>query len=264
MSRKLLCVSTILAGVMGMPAVAAAQSAPAAPAVAAAQPSVALGALSDWTIGYYHHRSPDRVSEILAAIEPLTRDAGGAMFMVGFLSAVFEDHPDKLGPWLKDLGAMPEPQRKLVLQAVWFSGTPEAQEVLLGVGRDKLMEYFRFDLASRRAYPADDRLLRTPADLDFLWGRFFARGHDAPVRRIIAALPWQQNKPIATPATDEKKFVLLWAMGAAAQWGLTANARRHPRVLEICKAELAKATGPTREYLAKVVRTAAQNRTAGR
>jgi hypothetical protein len=265
----LLWASLMLASLIGVAHPASAQSAPApaaAPAPAPATgPSEALGALTEWMMTYYQHPSPDRIPEVLAAIEPLTKDPGGAMFAVGFLSAVFEDYPDKIAMWTKNLDAMAEPQRKYVLRAVWFAATPEAQEVLLNVGRDKLIGYFKIDMSSRRAFPADERMINFAADLDYYWGRFFARGSDVPLRRIIAALPWQQNKPITTPITDdEKKLATRWAMGAAAQWGLTANARRHPRVLEICKAELAKASGPARDYLEKVVRTAEMHKTAER
>jgi hypothetical protein len=266
MRRTLLWVSLAVAGLMGVPSMAGAQAGPAAVTPApAAEPSAALRALSEWMMTYYQHPSPDRIPEVLAAIEPLTKDPGSAMFTLGFLSAVFEDQADKLAGWARSFDALPEAPRKIVLQAVWFSGTPEAQDVLFGIGSEKLVALFKIDMSSRRAFAADDRLLRFPSDLDYYWGRFFARGHDAPVRRIIAALPWQADKPITTPVTDdEKKLALRWAMGSAAQWGLTANARRHPQLLEICKAELAKANGPAHDYLEKAVRSADVHKTAER
>jgi hypothetical protein len=215
-------------------------------------------------MNYYREPNPDRIPDVILALDGVAREAGGTMFTIGFLSSVFEANPAKVSNWLSEINTLSESHRKLVLQAVWLSGTPEAQDMLLSVGHDKLIELFKFDLSSRRGF-ADDRVIKYPADLDFYWGRFFASGRDVPVRRIIAALPWQADKPLTAPVTpEEKAMALRWANGAAAQWALTANASGYERVLEICKAELPQAGEPIRGYLEKVVKAAEMRKAASR
>lgn len=264
MLRAHLLVVTCFAALMPAGPAAAQTQETAATSAAVAETSATRRAVSDWMMTYYKNPEPARVSEVLLAFDGI-KDSGAIQFEVGFLSWVFEQNPEKIAAWVHDADSLSDSQRKVVWYAAWVSGTPEAQQVLLDVGSEKLTAAFKFDASSKRAMPADDRLLRSPSDLDFFWGRFAASGRPEPIQRIIATLPWQANKPITKPITAEEKAMFLrWAMGAAAQWALTSNASRQERVLEICKSELAKTSGPGRDYLEKIVNSAEKHRSAMR
>ena len=108
-------------------------------------------------------------------------------------------------------------------------------------------------------------MINYAADLDITGA---ASSQQAARRRSAAsslALPWQQNKPITTPVTDdEKKLANRWVIGAAAQWGLTANARQHPRVTGNLQGRACESHGSARDDLEKAVRTAEMRKTAER
>ncbi len=76
--------------------------------------------------------------------------------------------------------------------------------------------------------PIDTQEISSPAILDMLWANFMATGDERYVKRIITASPWLDSPGVST----EKKII-----SGAARWSLTANARQHKRVLQICMRE---------------------------
>jgi hypothetical protein len=87
--------------------------------------------------------------------------------------------------------------------------------------------------------------------IDFFWSRFFASGDSRHVQTIISFLRVVVAKQPENPSGLVNAAPLL--MGAAADWSLHANARRHRRVLEICRSELPAYEKPVRDILAAIV-----------
>jgi hypothetical protein len=102
----------------------------------------------------------------------------------------------------------------------------------------------------RPAPPLTEIPILTGQHLDLLWGAFFATGRPEYIARIIECLPWTLKNP--------QENALEFAIGRAAEWSLQANARKHPRILAICKSELEKQTGDTRQLLSKLILEAAR------
>ena len=81
-----------------------------------------------------------------------------------------------------------------------------------------------------------------PVQEDMLWTSFFATGEFAPVKMLVDAMsdinggitPEQyKNLPVKTP--EDSKKLMKWAVGGAALWSLTANAKTHPLVFYYCE-----------------------------
>ena len=84
--------------------------------------------------------------------------------------------------------------------------------------------------------------------LDALWGNFMATGDNAPVVRIISALPWIHVRG------DVPRLLV----GGAARWSLISNAIQHQPVMAVCRRELAsqpkEVEGVLREVIAEAER----------
>jgi hypothetical protein len=215
--------------------------------------------LGAWMQRYYAAPAPADIADAIASMREgqLLAQHKTAPPAVGFLSAVFARHPDRITSWLGDLSGFSEAEQRSLMQAIWLSGTPQSRTVLAALGPEKLVATFKRDLSQVAPPVADLIVVRSPSDLDFLWGRFFASGGVEPVRTIIAALALQNVKRETSPGKFEALPPLT---GAAAQWSLTANAIQDDRVLEICRAELAAATGDVLELLKAVVAKAEDRR----
>jgi hypothetical protein len=88
--------------------------------------------------------------------------------------------------------------------------------------------------------------------IDFSWSRFFASGDSEYIQTIISFL----RVFVATNPHErrEGKINLApWLMGQAAHWSLEANARRHRRVVELCRSELPAYEKPVRDLLEAIV-----------
>ena len=85
--------------------------------------------------------------------------------------------------------------------------------------------------------------------LDALWGYFMATGDDAPVVRIMAALPWMEVRG------DIPRL----SVGGAAKWSLTSNAAQHERVLRICRAQLSRQPKDVATVLRQVIQEAEED-----
>jgi hypothetical protein len=226
------------------------------------QAALSLGReeLGAWMQAYHAAPKPEDVAGAIGSMHDnrLLAQPGTAAPAIGFLSAVFARHPDRVVFWLgDDLSRFSEPEQRSLLQAVWLSGTSQSRAILAGVGPEKMLAMFKRDL-SQVAPSAPDRMtVRSPGDLDFLWGRFFGSGSAEPVQTIISALRLKNVKRETSPG----KFDALPPLtGAAAQWSLTSNASRYDRVLEICRAELLTATGETADLLREVLAKAEERR----
>src|SRR5438045_3182874 len=79
--------------------------------------------VNDWYANYYQKPAPEKFVEMVRA-----RVAAGGfkkaktpLPMIGFYSQIMAKNPDKIGPWLDELGDLEENDRKVLLMAAWFS-----------------------------------------------------------------------------------------------------------------------------------------------
>jgi hypothetical protein len=198
----------------------------------------------EWVMGYYLNPRPDEV--------PLTDPTSHSYWpRLGLLVELFARHSDRLAEWLHGWAAYSEGDQKFLFEAVWLSGSSEAQAFLRTVGAQRLEELFGQDLAATQPPDRDGIPISHPRVLDFCWTRFFVSGDAKPVRRIIGCLPLLYATP-EFPGGEMDAGPML--IGWSAQWSLEANARQHSKVLEICQAEQIARSGATRQLLEAIVR----------
>ncbi len=186
-----------------------------------------------WLKHYYRKPEPNRVPEMvgcLSASELLDKkNAISPIF--GFLSGVFHDNPERVDGWVRTLEALKEHHLGVVVFGLWYSNLPDARQKVDGLlnRHARLKKEFSF-LSDSQPHPlVEIPLAQGQWILDALWGNFMATGSPTPVRRVISTLAWLEDKQ------DTKKYMV----ASSAKFSLATNIIQHPRVRQICKAELA-------------------------
>ncbi len=205
--------------------------------------------VNDWVMHYYEKPQPDTVPSEFIRIGKLGfLDRQDSQFVfITFLSELMNRNPDRIETWVNKLQEFSQPQKRLLWAAVWQSRTDQGIALLKKLsetlsGDDK--EYV-LQLLSQSTVPFDKKPIESPGALDLLWACFFASGDERYVNRVIDALKLEEG---------HGNDILI---GAAARFSLAANARTHPKVLQICQ-EAQRARPELGDALGKVIEKASQ------
>jgi hypothetical protein len=207
--------------------------------------------LNEWLTYYYLHPRPDLT---ISAMHLMSKDGwlsktNSETPLAAFFAQVFSRNEDKVTDWLTELDASTEDQEKIGALALWMAHTNNAQQLLrLMATKGSLSHQSYMKKLLADDHPPDflKDAVSSPGFLDSLWGSFFATGDERFVQRIIGTLPLLKSE-------ENAQDVLI---GGAAKWSLTSNAIQHPKVLEICEAELTKSAGEQKSALAEVIANA--------
>ena len=200
--------------------------------------------LLKWINEYRSTPDPARLPQAVRAMGDLglLREIDNAGVYIGFTAGVLGSNPDQAQDLITKMFPMPPEDQVALIKAIAFSGLDNWKE-LLGSFSERMPA--RTVLVRKYLYGDGKTLDMLPLDegsfvLDAHWGYYFATGSAKPVRRILEALAWSENKD------DVEKLT----MGAMAKWTLTSNATRDRDLLDIMKAELntqpKAVTGPLR------------------
>ena len=164
----------------------------------------------------------------------------------GFLAGVLSKNPAMVPATIRRLTALPRDEQPFVILGLWYSGHPETKSLLAGLVKDMPAQRSMIEDLSRSTPPKliDLPLEADPGVLAALWGNFMATGDEAPVLRIMDALPYTM-----IAQGDQQRL----AMGRVAEWSLASNAAQHPRVMEIVRRQAAARTGPMTNILNRVI-----------
>lgn len=182
-----------------------------------------------WFTYYYQKPEPAKVGDAMAEASRhgLYRGGTNAPPWFGFLAGALAKSPMTAASTIKRLATLPEDDQPIVVFGIWYSGLPQTKSLLAQVARDMPAQKPIVEKLSATAAP---RMTDIPLEqggwvLDMLWGSFIATGDEAPILRIISAVPWSQARGNSARMS----------VGGSARWSLTANAALHPRVMEICR-----------------------------
>ena len=189
-----------------------------------------------WVENYYLNPDTDK---IVSAVYALSRDgyfeqAGQPATAIGFLSAVFVANPDKVEAWVHAFRDLPAAHRRIVAAALWYSGLPEGAAHLRALARTSRPE-IRAEVESLTQWSQPslrDSPVLSSSSLNLQWGAFLASGDARHVTNVLAALGSSERSLNATVRT-----------------ALAEKALAHPRVYEICQAEIARQPAGVREEL---------------
>jgi hypothetical protein len=207
-------------------------------------------ALVQWFTYYYQKPEPAKVGDAMAEASRhgLYRGGTNAPPWFGFLAGALAKSPMTAAATVKRLATLPESDQPIVVFGIWYSGLPQTKPLLEQVARDMPAQREIVEQLSATTAP---RMIDIPLEqggwvLDMLWGHFIASGDEAPILRIISALPWSQARGNSARMT----------VGGSARWSLTANAALHPRVMEICRQQLKIQPPEVSRILEDVIRNA--------
>lgn len=206
--------------------------------------------LVQWFTYYYQRPEPARVGDAMveAGRRGLYRNGTNAPPWFGFLAGALAKSPMTAASTIKRLAALPEGDQPIVIFGIWYSGLAETKSLLAQAARDLPSQRQSIEQLGGMTPP---RLVDLPLEqggwvLDALWGNFIATGDEAPILRIISALPWSQARG------DSARM----SVGGSARWSLTNNAALHPRVMEICRRQAKVQPPEVARILEDVIRNA--------
>jgi len=139
-------------------------------------------------------------------------------------------------------------ERIFFIQILYEINTPKSIEYLV-IAKKEWQEKTIQDLFEKIQHSTKHDVLtnvpRNTADLNRLWGNFFATGNNKAITQIISVLYlWEEGRG---------KEVTI---GGAAKWSLAYNAVQHQKVLQIVKNEMEISSGTKRNMLEEIVNKA--------
>ena len=203
--------------------------------------------LDEWITFYYKRPQPAALVDAMLALSKQgafrNPDTGAPFF--GFLAGVLSKNRAMAPATLRRLAALPPDEQPIVILGLWYSGHPDTKSLLGGLARDMPEQSSMIaDLSGSTPAKLVELPLDNPGVLAALWGNFMATGDEAPVLRLMDALPFTM-----IAQGDPQRL----ALGKVAEWSLTSNAAQHPRVMEIVRRQAAARTGPMANILNRVI-----------
>ena len=196
-----------------------------------------------WLETYYLNPQP---AQVPAAIERLSREgyferAENTAVAIGFLSTVFAQNPGKVEGWLDQLNTLPARDQRLLAAALWQSGHPLGANWLRLLAQKSPVRSEVERLANTPSQRVVDTTVRSPSSMRLQWGAFLASGDG---RHVVAILDgFGLNEPGLTSAT---------------RMALAQHASAHPRVMDICRAQLDRQPEEIRSELRAALNAAAK------
>jgi len=187
-----------------------------------------LGDFEQWSAYYYLYPCPNLTVKALKFADKngVFDHEGAPAFLIALMSQIFAANPNKLASWIDQLSEITPQHKVLVWKALWLVNTEQSRKVA-----NQLAQQFPGSnrppvLSQASPIPrAIEKMDLSPGVLDMLWACFSVTGDQKYIERIMSALPGLRKGQ-----HDANKMFT----AGAAQWSLTANARQHKRVMEIC------------------------------
>lgn len=180
---------------------------------------------------------------------------------VALCSGIFRQFPDKIPEWMEQLESLPEKTRYGLHLALWYSDTKEGRvylrETLLKNTNADETNHLKSIVRIKAPRIVDLPIDFPPSVLAMCWGLFMATGDETCIQRVIEVANCEEMTCVRCVGGHECDLcVVFQQVRRTACWSLESLAFQHKRVLEICKAELAK--NPSDKVLTYVVKSASE------
>jgi tetratricopeptide (TPR) repeat protein len=191
---------------------------------------------------YYANPQPEKAKQMLVDLiapenldHPWYQDRGFVLrLMAANLGDIGFGRQEMVRYYEGKFAEAPDGGKRIIIQALQICGDKTTQQVVdawlaepANVGVTNELVVLKEHLASPDRKRRRDATPREAADLDYLWGDFFATGEYAPISRILDVFDLPDN-----PASAGLK--------EAAKLSTSSNFRLHPKLVEIVKAKLDK------------------------
>jgi hypothetical protein len=203
-------------------------------ALASSQAVRAESSAQAWLENYYLNPQPVGLA---SSIRTLSREGyfeqpGHVALAIGFLGTVFAQNPELVDSWLLQLNGLPLAHHRLIAAALWQAGNPLGSDMLRDLDKNSSVRQQVDRLAYEGSVAITDTPVLSPSSMNLRWGAFLASGDERHIVSILEAI-----------GTDRP------GLDAAARTALAQDAAAHPRVLEICQAQLARQPEEVRSVL---------------
>ena len=199
----------------------------------------------EWITYYYLEPKPDEVGSALKELGDrgdFEADSVQAPFS-GFFFQVFQNNPERIDEWIGPYIGVPK--RHILYSALWMANSKESlaalEQLAQGTSQEEAENLRALVSVSPPTIETMD--VNSPAVLDYFWGCYMASGSEIAVERII-------DQVKLSNASEDLGTKMI---GGAASWSLAANARQHPKVLEMLKANLDDRDEETRAILEEII-----------
>ncbi|HRE79952.1 MAG TPA: hypothetical protein PLN52_02830 [Opitutaceae bacterium] len=203
-----------------------------------------------WLNHYYQNPQPSAIPDVVFKLSRsgYFDQAGQPAQAIGFFSTIFAQNPASVNGWFRDFQSLPEKHYRILASALWYSGNPEGARLLRDLSNNSSQQV-RAGIDAMLARGAT-QVAQTPvlseSSMNLQWGAFLASGDERHITNILAAVGSGQ------PGVPE-----------AARISLAMNAATHPRVLDICRAQLDKQPNEVRSVLRAAINEAEAKRQPG-
>lgn len=189
-----------------------------------------------WVAHYYENPRPD---DFVPSVYALSRTdyfetLGQPSIAIGFFATVFAQHPQHVDYWLRETSALPERHRRILAAAAWMAGHPAGVRRLqdMGAAEDRPLREELRELLARGSEPIAGTPVLSASSMNLQWGAFLASGDERHIVNVFAALGSDQP-----------------GVARTARFALAQNAAAHPRVLDICRAQIDRQPAAIRDEL---------------
>lgn len=187
-----------------------------------------------WLETYYVNPRPAELTANIAALgrEGFFEKPGHTALAIGFMATVFEKNPARVERWNAEMSRLPAKTYRLVVAALWQAGHPLGAELLRQMADETSIRAEVVRLSETPAPLVADTPVRSSSSMNLQWGAFLASGEERHIVRIFDAVGLGER-----------------SLDRAARVSLAQNAAAHPRVLEICRAQLDRQPEEVRSVL---------------
>lgn len=189
-----------------------------------------------WVASYYQNPRP---GDLLPAVYSLSRSGyfesvGQPAIAIGFFTTVFAQNPQQVNFWLAQSSALPAAHRRILAAAAWKSGSATGARMLqeMSAPEDAPLRAEIRQLLANGSEPVGNTPVLSSSSMNLQWGAFLASGEELHIVNVLAALG--SGEP---------------GLASSARFALAQNAAAHPRVLDICRAQLDKQPAAVRAQL---------------
>ncbi|MBS0243540.1 MAG: hypothetical protein JSS20_15290 [Proteobacteria bacterium] len=203
-----------------------------------------------WINGYRARPEPQLLPDAVHAMSGLGifRDLDSSGVYVGFTAGVIAANPDKSDNLIGRMFPLPPEDQVAIVRAIAYSGTPGWKGLLRKYSERMPARRVLIDRHIEDKLPtlATAPLSGQAANVDALWGFYFATGEPERIDRIIEILAWVRDKD------DVEKLTT----GSMAKWTLANNALQDKELLDHLKSEAARRKGAVKAELDEVIEAA--------
>jgi hypothetical protein len=228
-------------------------------------PGTSLNIVQQWI---YNYRAKPDPAHVPAAVRVLFKtqsfkDPENSGIYLGFIAGAIGANPAKAEQLVSSFFPLPAEDEWVIVRAIAYSGLPDWKTLLSSVaprmpGRRVMIDDYLAgklpilnDIPLEESKPGfldkvtgafthnpfakDEKVVHPTVNfansqdlLDTLWGYYFATGNHAPIRRILAMLPWSKNRDTLDKLT----------VGSMARYTLASYAVRDAGLRDFLRDEL--------------------------